>query len=501
MTRSDLRTPVVGADPGRPLRILQVGTTDFGGGAATVASTLARGFRARGCEAWLAAGQKTSDDPNVFLVPDDDRRLYRISGYSALQSQLRRMASRFPGSGCGWLSRSLRLATHPRALAGRWRGQEDFEFPGTHRLLDLVPARPDIVHCHNLHGGYFDLRALSWLGRHVPTVLTLHDAWLLSGHCAHSFDCERWKTGCGRCPDLAIDPAIRRDATAENWARKRDIYAESRLYVATPCRWLLGKVEQSILAPAVEDARVIPNGVDLSVFRPADKRSVRERLGLSPDAATVLLTTGSRGGMWRSLDTLRAAGRLIASSTARHDVSVIVLGDVDPSLRIDGIDVRFVGYQTDPKEVARYHQAADVYVHAARADTFPSAILEALACGTPVVATAVGGIPEQINPAQIDAIRTNAFERLERATGVLVPAGDADAMADAVLALLTNSASRRILGENAVSDARDRFDSNRQIECHLAWYRAIIDDWNGHAVSHAERTPACTSGQKRMAMD
>ena len=59
-------------------------------------------------------------------------------------------------------------------------------------------------------------------------------------------------------------------------------------------------------------------------------------------------------------------------------------------------------------------------------------------------------------------------------------------MADAVHALLTNSASRRILRENAVSDARERFDSNRQIECHLAWYRAIIDDWNGHAVSHAE---------------
>ena len=109
----------------------------------------------------------------------------------------------------------------------------------------------------------------------MPTVLTLHDAWLLSGHCAHSFDCERWKTGCGECPDLTIEPAIRRDATADNWVRKRDIYARSRLYVATPSPWLMGRVEQSMLAPAVEQARVIPNGVDLSVFRPADKRSIR----------------------------------------------------------------------------------------------------------------------------------------------------------------------------------------------------------------------------------
>jgi hypothetical protein len=58
-------------------------------------------------------------------------------------------------------------------------------------------------------------------------MLTLHDAWLLSGHCAHSFDCQRWKTGCGECPDLDVYPASPRDATACNWRRKREILAEA----------------------------------------------------------------------------------------------------------------------------------------------------------------------------------------------------------------------------------------------------------------------------------
>jgi glycosyltransferase involved in cell wall biosynthesis len=488
----------------RPLRILQVATTETGGGAASVAGSLARGYRERGCLVWQAVGWKTSDDPHVFVIPDDDRAFYRVTGYSAIQTELRRLAGRSPGTGWGSLSRSLRLATHPRALLDQWRGREDFEFPGTHRLLDALPARPDLLHCHNLHGGYFDLRALSWLSRQVPTMMTLHDGWAFSGHCAHSFECDRWKTGCGRCPDLTIDPAIRRDATAYNWARKRNIYAQSRLYVATPCRWLLERVEQSMLAPAIDEARVIPNGVDLSVFRPGDKRSARMALGIPPDADVLLVITGHRGGMWRDHRTLLAAAGLMTARGGGRDIRIIVLGGDAAgaaALRTAGANVLEIGYDANPIAVARYFQAADVYLHAARADTFPTVILEALACGTVVVATAVGGIPEQIRSAPIDAVRANALERLEHATGILVPAGDAGAFADAVLALLAHSEARCLIARNAATDARERFDSARQTESYLSWYRTIIDGWNLDAASASTEAPVRASGESRVAVD
>lgn len=472
----------------RPLGILQVGTVEAGGGAASVATNLMRAYRARGYRAWLAAGHKSSSDPEVVVIPDDDRARCRWTGYTALQARLRRLTSRFPGRGWGLVSRSLRLLTHPGALVEQYRGREDFEFPGTYGLLDLIPGPPDIVHCHNLHGRYFDLRALAWLSCRVPTVLTLHDAWLLSGHCGHSFDCERWKTGCGQCPDLTIYPAIRRDATAENWRRKREIYSKSRLHVATPSRWLMRKVEESMLAPAVAGARVIPHGVDRSIFRPADRRSARAALAIPRDVQVVLLTAdGVRGGAFTDHQTLRAAVDLIAGRLP--DTLFMALGTDRAPAEIGRATVRFGGHQQDPLAVARYHQAADVYVHAARADTFPNMVLEALACGTPVVASAVGGIPEQIRTLELGELRSGTGERLE-ATGVLVPAADAAAMAGAVAALLTNGSARRRLGENAFRDAGERFDLEQQVDEYLDWYRTIIVNWH---TCHS-RTPVPDDG-------
>ena len=66
--------------------------------------------------------------------------------------------------------------------------------------------------------------------------------------------------------------------------------------------------------------------------------------------------------------------------------------------------------------VAPYYQAADVYLHAAKADNFPRAVLEALCCGTPVVATAVGGIPEQVKGLKIsdDLLRNRGSQPVWR---------------------------------------------------------------------------------------
>jgi glycosyltransferase involved in cell wall biosynthesis len=443
------------------LNILQVGTSDVGGGAERVAMNLLRSYRARGHGSWLAVGHRLSEEPRVLQIPNDMdasrwARAWRMLG-AALEA---------PAARARWIAalRNLSLAiARPIKTLDDARGYEDFGFPGTWRLPELTPEPASIVHCHNLHGAYFDLRALPSISRRVPTILTLHDAWLLSGHCAHSFDCGRWATGCGSCPDLTIPPSVRRDGTAHNWRRKQRIFAESRLYVATPSRWLMDKVTRSMLAPALVESRVIHNGVDLTVFQPADRQSVRTRLGIPHDAAVLLFAAnGIRKNPWKDFETLRSVLAAVAAQTGERQVLFIALGEDSPAEQVGSAELRFIPYQTDPRVAAQYYQAADAYVHAARADTFPSTVLEALACGTPVVATAVGGIPEQVT---------------DGTTGFLVPPRSAKDMADAVMTLLKDENVRRHMGANAADDARQRFDLERQVDDYIDWYHAILESW------------------------
>jgi glycosyltransferase involved in cell wall biosynthesis len=451
----------------RPLRIFQVSTRDRMGGAEKVAHTLFRGLRARGHDARLVVGTAVTDDPDVVELPHGRGRGPWYAAWQGLRARLdpsRGAARRRAWRAAGWLGEPARFAD--------WlRGVEDFRFPGTRALLEDAP---DVIHCHNLHGGYFDLRLLPAISRATPTILTLHDTWLLAGHCAYSLDCERWRTGCGRCPRLDLYPSIRRDATALNWERKRRIYERSRIYLTAPCRWALNRAMASpMLWPAVVDARVIEYGLDLKVFRPADRAAARADVGLPPRAKVLLFAAnGVRQNPYKDFQTLKAAVARVADAwAARADadgtpIVFVALGDHAPPERVGSAEVRFVPFQNDPARVARYYQAADVYVHAARADTFPNTILEALACGTPVVATGVCGIPEQVRNLEDNGEET--------ATGILVAAGDDAALAAGVTRLLSNDALRARLSENAAADARRRFDVHHQCDRHVEWYREIV---------------------------
>lgn len=429
------------------MNILQVNTYDIAGGAEKIAWDLFSSYRALGHQSWLAVGTKKSQDQNLLRIPNRNKEITQF-----IQKSIRK----FPHA--KYLNNKIEYLTNPIQTLANIIGHEHFGYPGTRDLLNLPPESPDILHCHNLHKNYFDLCALSDLSHQVPTVLTLHDAWLLSGHCAHSFDCERWKTGCGNCPDLSIYPAIRRDATAYNWQRKAEIYRKSRLYVVTPCQWLMDKVNQSMLKPGIVASKVIPNGVDMNVFHPAEQIEARKELSLPADAKILLFAAnGIRKNPWKDYKTLQFALAEIAKTGAK--VLCIALGEEAPPEQVSDVEIRFVPYQQNPTKVALFYQAADLYVHPTRADTFPTTILESLACSTPVVASAVGGIPEQV---------------VEGKTGFLVPVGDARTMAARILHLLKDEDLREEMRSQAAEDTVRRFGRERMMGEYLAFYQEIL---------------------------
>jgi glycosyltransferase involved in cell wall biosynthesis len=172
--------------------------------------------------------------------------------------------------------------------------------------------------------------------------------------------------------------------------------------------------------------RYIPNGVDIELFRPADVASLRARLGL-PAAAPVYMCVGYFLPVKGHAVLVKAFARLVAT---RPDAVLVLAGDGPLLDEIKsqaaeaglGERVRFLG-AVDHVTTAQWLQASDVLVLPSFNEGTPLVTLEALACGKPVVATAVGGTTEVVSDERY---------------GLLVPAGD-----DQTLARAMDEAPRR----------------------------------------------------------
>lgn len=439
------------------MRILQLCTYDRSGGAEKVALGLHKTYRECGHDARLLVRHQMED---VTGTVETDAYQF-TSAWAPVCALLERWIARQPGFRGQYRLRDwLRRTAWPRRWLHRWQGIEDFDYPYSHRLLDSPDWRPDVIHAHNLHGDYFDLSALAPLSQRIPVVWTLHDAWAITGHCAHFLGCEHWRTGCGSCPDLKRPPAILRDKTAENWERKRQIYARSRLAITTPSRWLMGYVEQSMLQPWRK--RVIPNGVDLTVYRPGDQNQARHTLGLPQSAFICMFIANdvSHENPYKDYTTVERAVQMVAEQVPTAHLMFVCVGG--SSKTATDSRLRYTGYLIDPYKVASYYQAADVLLHAANVDNFPCVVLEALGCGTPVVATAVGGISEQVQ---------------DGVSGYLVSRGDSEAMAALIRRLEDNPMQQRAMGLAAAVDVRKRFDLRSQAIAYLDWYQELSDEF------------------------
>ncbi len=466
------------------MTILQISPSDIAGGAERSAKNLFHAFKTLGHESFLAVGRKTGKQKDVLVLPNDEYRNGWVQGWSQVLANCDSKVVKIRG--LGRLVRLIRSMGEPSRWICNQLGVEDFDFPATRHLLQLSPHRPDILHCHNLHGEYFDLRQLPSISAAVPTVLNVRDAWMTSGHCAFSLGCQKWMTGCGKCPDLSLFPAAKRDATSYNWKRKKSILGRSRVYLATPSKWMMDIVERSILAPSIIDARVIPNGVDTSTFHPGSQSVSRKQLGLPSDAVIMMTAAyGLRNNIWKDYKTLHSALAFLGRVWTGRDLLMLVVGENGREEKIGKVTVRNIPYQIKSSDMVHYYRASNLYLHAAKVESFGNVLIEARACGTPVISTAVGGIPEQIKSLGWNGIPADIRSYgIDEATGVLTPPGDGRAMGTVALDLLNHPERCRALSDSGIKDIDRNFSVFVQAERFLSWYREILLARSGNCQSH-----------------
>ena len=269
------------------------------------------------------------------------------------------------------------------ALLHRFRGTGGFgSREATLRFLEQVKKfDPDVIWLHNLHGYYIHVGLLfDYLRTCGKAIIwTLHDCWAFTGNCPYFTyaGCDRWRTGCGSCPQKDLYPKTGRDATRENFARKKRLFTGiPNLSLQVPSRWLEELTKESFLKDY--PISVVPNRVDTQVFRPTES-DLREKWHLE-DQFVVL----GAANVWEPRKGLQD---FIALSSLLPESCRIVLVGIPESLKRKlPKNILALPRTKNQQELAQWYTACDVYVSPSVEETFGMTVLEAACCGTtPIV--------------------------------------------------------------------------------------------------------------------
>lgn len=342
------------------------------------------------------------------------------------------------GVECGLLA----LRNPPSELADLGRQvdyYEGLEIAGRPTLGELAEVRQvcrsrkvDLIHAHDA-GSQYVASALRIAAPSLRAVMTYHRTLALESVGVRN-----------RLRNRMTLPLIHRVFTATEERR--------RFFLA-----------QSPMPP--ERVSVVPLGVDLTTFQPEplQRVSLRAELGLPPD--TVLAVAIGHSGPEKGIDQVVDGFAKAAARLGDRPWHLALLGGGAPA-RLDALHrsareqlgdrVTLAGFTT---EVPRWLQGADLLIHAPRLEAFGLVLVQAMATGLPVLCTSVGGLPEVV---------------VENVTGRLVPPGDIEALADGIVTLMSDPATRRAMGDAGRRRAQEEYGAPLCAERHLTAYQELL---------------------------
>lgn len=398
------------------MRILHLSTYDSGGGAAKAAYRLHHALLNLGEDSLMLVQQKRSSEAQIQRIPN---------GWPRLAMMLSQRMEVWQQGG----KPVLDLAWWPNGLAAH-----------------INALKPDIVNLHWVSRGFLAIPTLAQI--QAPIVWTLHDMAAFTGGCHYSGGCECYQQACGNCPLL---PAPHEDdLSRQTWQRKQ-AWKNLKIQLVSPSHWLAACAQKSSLF-AQMPIQVIHNGINLDLFKP-QASGWREKLGIPPDKLLILF-----GAFNSSEDKRKGIDYLLAAlPKLRHLNAACVIFGADapenpPQL---GLPLYYTGYIENEQAMAELYAAADVFIAPSLEDNLPNTVVEALACGTPVVAFNATGLPSLIQHEQ---------------NGYLAQAYSADDLAAGITWVLENLAS---LSHNARQTALAKFDERSMAAEYLALYSLI----------------------------
>ena len=413
------------------MKILQVNTSDISGGAAIAAYRIHKGLQEIDMDSKMLVQSKLSDDKTV-IGPDSKIK----KGFAKLRPTLDSVVKKiFAGD-----SKTI--------FSPAWLPFSDIP-------SQINSTSSDIVHLHWICGGMLRIEDLKRINK--PIVWTLHDMWAFTGGCHYSDDCDRFQQDCGNCPQL--NRSSKNDLSRSILRRKKGAWAGLDITIVTPSEWLAECAKKSSLFKN-RRIEVIQYRLDLNLFKPINKTTARKIWNLSINKKLILFGAMSATSDHRKGFDLLYEGLKQLAVKWSDKAELVVFGASEPENPLDfGLPVHYLGRLHDDVSLAFLYSAADVMVTPSRQDNLPNTVVESLACGTPVVAFDIGGMPDMIDH-KLNGYLANPFDTTDLAAGINW--------------VLSNDARHKDLCINAREKAAACFDIKKVAKQYAELYGKVI---------------------------
>lgn len=414
------------------MKILHISTKDLEGGAARAAYRLHQGLQKINLDSQMLVQTKVSEDSTV-VAPQTivDNTIGKVGGI------LDTIPQRF-------YRRHTKIS-----FSTQW-------LPDT-ILSQITQLEPDLINLHWIHNSHLRIETLSKLRK--PIVWTLHDMWPFTGGCHYDQDCGRYVESCGACPQLKSNNNC--DLSRWTWQRKSQAWKNVDLTIVTPSKWLAKCASSSSLFKNLR-VEVIPNGLDLQIYKPIKRQIVRSLLNLPQNKHLVLFgaikATSDRRKGFHLLET---ALQKLCQLGWQDKIELIVVGASQSDNQIDlDFKTHYLGKLSDDISLAQVYAASDVFVAPSLQDNLPNTVLEAIACGTPCAAFKIGGMPEIIDHQQ---------------NGYLAQPFEIEDLAKGIAWMLENKERHRQLCIRAREKAEKEFTQALQAHRYASLYGVSLD--------------------------
>ena len=369
------------------MKILIVNTSDIQGGAARAAYRLHQALLAEGVDSQVLVQSKSSDD---FTVIGPQTKIQKALG------KLRPTLDSLPVQRYKDRTKTL--------FSPSW-----VPFAGLVEKVNTI--NPDVVHLHWIAGGMMRIEDIAKIK--APIVWSLHDMWAFTGGCHYDEECGEFKNACGACPVLGSKKS--KDLSAKVWQRKQVSFTKHpNLTIVGLSQWLANAAKASSLFDSTSVVN-LPNPIETNTFSPFDKQQARELFNLPLDKKLVLFgAMGATSDPRKGFMELTQALALLDS----QNTELVVFGS-SALQTAQGFKQKahYLGQLHDDVSLRVLYSAADVMVVPSLQENLSNAIMESLACGTPVVGFEIGGNSDLIEHQQTGYL-AKPFEVSDLAAGL-----------------------------------------------------------------------------------